>query len=168
MVEKDTIIKEKVKHTGLGDLKASYKYAREWLDKEGYTIVEDNYSEKVVEGNAKEIEIEWTAWKKITDYFKITIKIKWKILKMTEVEVEIEGKRRTMNKFGEIALELKGILEKDYSSKWEVSPFTKFFKEIYHKYVIPQRTEEREKEVRDIVQDFKEEMKAYFELTGRK
>ena len=87
---------------------------------------------------------------------------------MTDVEVEIDGKKKKMNKFVELGIELKGILEKDYSSKWGTSGYEKFFKEMYQKYVIPERTDKKEDEVRDFVQDFKEEMKAFLELTGRR
>src|SRR3989338_6688722 len=166
MVEKDTIIKEKIKYTGLGEFKPIYKFARDWFWKEDFAVVEDSYTEKVM-GSAKEIEMEWTANKKITDYFRITIKLKWRILNMTDVEVEVEGKRKKMHNFGELGIERKGILEKDYSSKWGASAYERFFKEVYQKYVVPQRTERKEDQTRDFVQDFKEEIKAFLELSGR-
>ncbi len=167
MVEKDNIIKETVKYGGLGDFKSTYQYSRRWLDEEGYTVIEDKYSEKL-SGNSKEIEIEWTASKKLTDYYKSTLKFKWRILGMTDVEVEADGKRKNMNKFVELGIEIKGILEKDYENKWEPAPFQKFLKDIYQKYVVVERTREKENHVRDTVQSFKEEMKAFLELTGRK
>jgi hypothetical protein len=167
MVEKDPIIKEKIKYSGLGDLKSAYKYAREWLENEGFNLIEDSYSEKI-SGSSKEIEIEWTAARKMTDYFKVTLKLKWRILGMSDVEVEIDGRKKNMNKFSDFSIEIKGVLEKDYSNKWEGSAMNKFFKDVYNKYVIPQRTDEKEGQVVGTVQSFKEEMKAYLELTGRK
>lgn len=167
MGEKDTVVKEKFKYAGLGDFKEVYKFARDWFWKEDFNLVEDSYTEKIL-SNGKELEIEWTATKKITDYFKIIIKPKWRILGMTDVEVEIDGKKKKMNKFVELGIEIKGVLEKDYSSKWGTSGYEKFFKEVYQKYVIPERTDKKEDEVRDFVQDFKEEMKAFLELTGRR
>lgn len=167
MVEKDTVVKEKLKYAGLIDLEQAYKFAYEWLKKEDLNVVEDVYTEKL-KSNGKEIEIEWTASKKLTDYFKVTLKLKWRILGMTDVEVEVEGKKKKMNKVVDLSIELKGLLEKDYSGKWEGSAFNKFIKEVYNKYVIPQRTDQKESYVQDLVQDFKEEMKAFLELTGRK
>ena len=165
MVEKDVVTKEKMKYVGLGEFKAIYKFARNWFWKEDFNLVEDTYDEKIV-SDGKELKIEWTAWKKITDYFRISLKLKWTILAMSEVEVEVDGKRKKMNKFGELKIEIRGVLEKDYSSRWGGSAFEKFFKEIYQKYVIPQRTEEKEFQVRDYVQEFRDEMKAFLELTG--
>ena len=167
MVEKDNIIKEVVKYSGLGDFKSAYSYARRWLDEEGFTVIEDKYAEKIA-GNAKEIEVEWTASKKLTDYYKAVLKFKWRVLGLTDVEVEIDGKRKNMNKFADLNIEAKGILEKDYDNKWEPSAFQKFLKDIYQKYVVLERTREKEGQVTNTVQSFKEEMKAFFELTGRK
>lgn len=167
MVEKDTIVKEKLKYAGLLDLEQVYKFAYEWLRKEDMTTVEDLYSEKI-KSSGKELEIKWISSKKLTDYFKETFKMKWRILGMTDVEVEIEGRKKKMNKVVELSIEIEGILEKDYSSKWEGSAFNKFLKEVYNKYVIPQRTDKKEDTVRDFAQSFKEEMKAFLELSGRK
>lgn len=167
MVERDQIVKEKVKYAGLGDFKALYKYAREWLEKEGYNVIEDSYGEKV-SGNSKEIEMQWSAAKKLTDYFKATFKFTWRILGMSDVEVEIDGRKKSMNKFGDLSIEIKGTLEKDYNSKWEHTATQKFFKDVYHKFVIPKRTDEKEDSVKRDAQDFKEEIKAFLELVGRK
>lgn len=167
MVEKDPVIKEKFKYAGLGDFKEAYKFARDWFWKEEFNLIEESYTEKV-SGSAKDLEIDWVATKKVTDYFKIAIKVKWRIFGMSDVEVEIDGRKKKMNKFVELGMELKGVLEKDYSSKWGTSAYEKFFKDLYQKYVIPQRTDQKEDEIKDIVQDFKEEMKAFLELTGRR
>lgn len=167
MVEKDTVVKEKLKFAGLTDFDEAYKFARDWFLKEDFNLVEDAYTEKAKSGG-KELEIEWTASKKLTDYFKVTLKIKWRILGMSEVEVEMEGRKKKMNKIADLTLEVKGTLEKDYSNKWEGSAFNKFIKEIYNKYVIPSTTSAKEEAIQNMVQDFKDEMKAFFELTGRK
>lgn len=168
MAEKDTIVKEKLKYAGLIDFEQAYKFAYEWLkQREDLNVIEDTYTEKVKSGG-KELEIGWTASKKLTDYFKSTYKIKWRILGLSDVEVEIDGRKKKMNKVADLSIELTGILEKDYSNKWEGSSFNKFIKEVYNKYVIPQRTDQKEDAVRDTVQNFKEELKAFLELTGRK
>ena len=166
MAEKDTIIKEKVKYAGYGDFKNIYSYAHDWLKGEQYSVTEEQYIEKV-KGSAKDIEIMWIASKKITDYFKIDINFKWKILAMEDVEVEVDGKKKKMNKFAELGIEIKGVLVKDYANNWKKSATTKFFKELYNKYIIPDRTNEMKLKVEKDVQDFKEEIKALLELTGK-
>ena len=127
MVQKDTILKEQVKYRGIGDLGDVYEFSYNWLKDEDYIIVERKY-EEAIKGNAKEVRIWWEATKKVTDYFRIAMDIKWQILNMKDVEVEINGKKKQMNEFGELKIVIKGILEKDYSSKWGFSGFNKFTK----------------------------------------
>lgn len=167
MVEKVKLISEKVKYAGLGNFKTAYQFAYEWLKNEGYSTVEKSYEEKI-SGSAKEIKVEWNTSKELTDYFKSALTIKWEILGMTDVEVEVDGKREKMNKFAELKIEASGTLERDYNSKWESSPFNKFLRGVYNKYVIHERNKENEETIIGVVQKFKEEMKAFLDLTGRR
>ena len=167
MVEKETIIREQFKYTGLGNFKNCYKYAYDWLLGEQYTVIEEKYSEKV-SGNEKEIEVQWKADRKLTDYFRIALGIRWHILAMTDVEVEMNGKKKKMNKFGELKIDIKGVLEKDYTGRWEKTGMSKFWKETYHKYIIPKNIEEKEIEVMRDTRNFKEEIKAFLDLTARR
>ncbi len=167
MAEKDRIIKEKVEHFGLFDFKGFYGYAHSWLDdEEGYGVTEEKYSEKV-SGNSRDITIEWKATKKLSDYFKIEIKIEFEVKDLTDVEVEIDGKKRKMNK-GKVKVEITGNLVKDPESKWDTSPGTRFLRDIYNKYIVPKRIESMEERVESNVKDFKEELKAFLELTGKR
>src|SRR3989344_4463360 len=102
MVEKDTVVKEKLKYAGLTDFEQAYKFAYAWFQKEEFNLTEDGYTEKA-KSNGKEIER--TASKKLSDYFKATIKTKWRILGMTDVEVEVDGRKKKMNKVVEIGME---------------------------------------------------------------
>ena len=168
MVERETVIKEQMKYSGLGDLREAYKFAYDWLRDEYFDVEESKYTERI-KGNEKELEIIWLATKKITDYFRIAINIKWEIRGMKDVEVEVNGKKQKMNDFGEVKITLKGILEKDYESRWgHRTTFYRFLREVYHKYVITRVTEEKKYETIDYIQEFKEEVKAYFEMTGRR
>ncbi len=167
MAEKDVIIKEKIKYSGYGNFKDTYSYAYDWVRQEGYSVVEEQYTEKV-KGNSKDVEVVWKASKQITDYFKIEIDFRWRILGLEDVEVEIDGKKKKMNKFIELGIEMKGALVRDYKNEWNQSATTKFFKEIYNKFIIPDRTESMKAKVEEMVQNFKEEMKALLELTGKR
>src|SRR3989338_3408616 len=106
MAEKDQITKEKVEHSGLMDFKAFYSFASSWFKEENYDLEEEKYSENV-SGNAKNINIEWKATKKLSDYFKQEMKIKFEVKELVDVEVEIDGKKRKTNK-GKVLVEIKG------------------------------------------------------------
>ncbi len=167
MAEKDVITKEVVKYSGYSDFKNLYSYAHDWLKEERYSVTEDQYVEKV-KGNSKEVEIVWKASKKVTEYFKSELDIKFRIIGMEDVEVEIDGKKKKMNKFVEIKIEIKGTLIHDYSNQWNETATIKFFKSLYNKYIIPERTEKMQENVEKDVQNYKEELKAFLELSGRK
>lgn len=167
MVERQEIIREKVLHSGFGSLKDTYLFAHDWFKADGFLVVETKYEEKL-SGDAKEINIEWVASKDLSDYFRMNIIVKWKILAMTEVEVEVDGKRKKMNKFAELSFDIKGLLEKDYRNDWNTNAMQNFFKSVYNKYVIPKETMDKERAIVMTVQEFKEALKAFIDLTGRR
>jgi len=167
MAEKDTLCKEIFKHKGIGKFTDFYNFMYNWLSDEDYMIIEKTYSEKI-NGDSKDLEIKWNCSKNLTDYFKGNVEIVTKVRGLKDIEIEVDGKRKKTNEFGEIEVTLKGVLEKDYQGKWETSRTHKVLKEIYTKYVIPSRTEEMEGKVVSIVQGLKEGMKSFFDLEGKR
>jgi hypothetical protein len=129
-------------------------------------VNEERYGEKV-SGNARDINFEWKAMKILSDYFKIEHTIRAEITGLTDVEVEIDGKKKKMNK-GRIAMEIKGALLKDPESKWDSHPTTRLLREIYDKYIIRGRVDAMEMKVADDVRAFKDQLKAFLELTGKR
>jgi len=167
MSEKDQIIKEKLDHAGIFNFAELYTYMHVWLDDNLYGVNEEKYSEKL-SGAAREISFSWKATKQISDYFKIEHTIKVGVKGLTEVEVEIDGKKKKMNR-GKISIDISGVLIKDPKSAWdESSALYKFLREVYDKYVIPQRISDIEDKIVGDVRAFKEEIKAYLELTGKR
>lgn len=166
MPEKDKLIKEKLEHVGLFDFGEMYAYAFNWFKNESYSLVEDKYTEKVSGGN-RDIEFEWTAGNKLSDYFKAEIKLKLAVDGMSDVEVEIDGKKRKMNK-GRIRMDFSGTLIRDVGAKFEEKGTWKFMREWYNKYLIPDRLDKMEDKVKDDMRDFKEKLKVFLEMSGRR
>jgi len=166
MVEKEQLIKEKFEHNGLCDFAALYGFAHNWLKDKDYGVIEEKYAEKV-SGNSRNITIEWKASKGLSDYFKMEHKIKFEVEGLTDVEVEIDGTKKKMNK-GLVRVEIKGNLLKDPKSKWETSAFYKFLRDVYNKYIIPQRIDTVEDMVKDDVREFKDQLKAFLDLKTRR
>jgi len=166
MAEKELILKEKVDHSGIFDFPAFYAYAHAWLKEHGYAISEGKYAENV-SGNERDIAIEWKATKDFSDYFRAEVIVKTVVKGMSEVDVEIEGVEKKMNK-GQVGVELTGNLIKDPTSKWESSTFQRFWRDVYNKYIIPSRIEEMGDKVNGDVVNLKEEMKAFLELSGKR
>ncbi|MAG38252.1 hypothetical protein CMI45_02615, partial [Candidatus Pacearchaeota archaeon] len=111
MAERDMLLKEKVDHTGIFDFKGFYRFAHTWFKDEGYGVDEGKYSEKL-SGNSKNLTIEWKATKQLSDYFKIEHIIRFTIENLTDVEVEVDGEKKQMNK-GKVEMEIKANLVSD-------------------------------------------------------
>lgn len=166
MAEREQIIKEKLENSGVFDFAALYSYAHTWFRNENYGVSEDKYAEKI-SGSNRDIDIEWKAMRGLSDYFKVEHKIKFEIRELTDVEVEIDGKRKKMNK-GKVSIEITATLVRDPESKWETTPWNKFMRDVYNKYVIPSRVESMKDKTRDDAKKFKDMMKAFLELSGRR
>lgn len=166
MADKDQILKEKVEHMGLFDFAGFYAFAHAWFKEKKYGVNEKKYSEKV-NPKGRDLRIEWIATKRLSDYFKIEQEIVFEIWGMTDVEVEEDGEKKKMQK-GTISAEIKGTLIKDYDSKWDTSAQWRFLREIYNKYLIPVRVENMEDKVNGDVREFKDELKAFLDLMGKR
>lgn len=166
MAEKDKITVEKVKRSGIFDFKDVYQFAYRWLTGEDYDVHEEKYIEEA-QPDAKKIEIKWVAEKKISDYFKIELKLEWRIIGMKDVEVEQEGKRIKTNK-GTFEVKITGTLIKDYEGTWDGNPTGKFLRGIYEKWIIEGRIRQYEAKVFGEVEDLAEQMKAYLTVEGLK
>lgn len=166
MAEKDKVAETKVKWSGLFDFKDVYQFAYRWLDEEDYFIEEKKYIEEVT-GDSKKIEIVWIAQKKISDYFKYEQKLAWRILGMTTVEVEKNGKKIKMNK-GSFEVKITSTLVKDYASTWETNPSMKFLRGIYDKFIIESRIKTYEIKCFKDGEELAEQLKAFLTIEGMK
>jgi hypothetical protein len=166
MVEKAQLFSQIVKHVGFWNFKDLYNFCFEWLKDESYIVSEEEYTEKITD-RGKEIVIKWTAWRKISDYFKFTIKMDWHILGMQDAEVERNGKKEKTNK-GEVKITFRPTLERDYESRWEVNPWYKFFRGIYDKYIIKTTIDDYEDRLIEKTVEFIEQVKAFLVLESKK
>ena len=166
MVEKDQISKEKMGHSGIFDFSALYSFMHDWFKDELYGVIEERYAEKVTE-KGRTVNFEWKATKLVTDYFKFELAIKMEIKDLIDVEVEIDGKKKKMNKGG-VDMEVKATILKDPESKWDTTPVLRFLREVYNKYIIRARIDALEEKIKSDAVTFKDEVKAFLDLTGKR
>ena len=167
MAEREEIFSSKIKYNGLFPFADFYKFCYVWLDEEeNFNLSEDKYSEKLI-GEAKDLEIEWKGTKKVTDYFKFEVKAVFKIVGMSQVEINKGGLKLKTNKGG-IELSMKGTLIRDYDGKFEKTAFQKFLRSIYEKWVIKARIDQHEEKLIKVCDGFLTQAKAYLDLEGRK
>ena len=167
MAEETPVFKGKLKHSGMFDFKELYRFCYSfWKETKEYFILEKAYGEKIT-ATGKEIEIEWEAMKKVSDYFKLIIGMKWRIVGMTEVEAEREGKKVKISK-GDIEIAVTSKLIRDYEGKWEASAFWKFSRSIYDKYIIKNKIEEMEDKIFGDSDEFLAQVKAFLSLEAKR
>ena len=164
MVEKDVVYKGKVKHKGLFDFPEIYRFCYEWMIERDYLVTEKTYSEKITPGG-KELEIIWEARRKISDYFRFVMKVKWRVFGMTTVEIEENGKKLKMDK-GQVELKIEATLEKDYEHRWENNAFTKFLRGVYDRYIIRGRIDQYEGKIFVEADEFIAQIKSFLAISG--
>lgn len=166
MSEISPVYEGKVVHAGIFDFKSVYNFLYDLFTHYNYVVIEQKYSEKI-KAEGKEIEILWLCLRKISDYFRFRIKVRIFILGMTSVEIMRENIKVKRDK-GEIEVKIGSYLEKDYESKWESNPVTKFLRGIYDKYIIKTTIEAYEDTVAAEVNEILSQLKAYLALEGRR
>ncbi|MCL5018653.1 MAG: hypothetical protein M1416_02730 [Candidatus Pacearchaeota archaeon] len=167
MAEKDKVFSSKIKYGGVVNFGAFYKFCYDWLkDETGLTLSEDKYGEKL-SGDSKNIDVDWTGTRELTDYFKFEAKVSFKVIGLTSIEITQDGKKIKTNK-GSIEVGIKGTLLKDYKGKFEKTAFQKFLRGVYEKLVIPSRVDEFQGKVIGDCEEFLSQAKAYLDLEGKK
>lgn len=166
MGEKDTVFEQTLKHKGFFNYSDLYSHAYSTLKESGYKLSENEYVEKIA-GNGKSIEIEWEGKKKITDYVRGIIKVKWSVNGLTDAQAEINGQKVDTNK-GDLKIKVSAEVERDYEGEWEKKPFWKMMRGIYDKYIISANVGEYSGKVGKTAESFVEEVKAYLNLTARR
>jgi hypothetical protein len=167
MAERDKLFSSKIKYNGIVNFADFYKFCYEWLrDETGLLLSEDKYGEKIT-GNSKNIDIEWTGFRNISDYFRIEVKIKFRIIGLENVEITENGMKVKTNK-GSIELEAKGNLVRDYDGKFEKKWYRKFLRGIYEKFVIAARIEQYQEKIISDCDEFLAQAKSYLDLVGKR
>ncbi|MFH1787696.1 MAG: hypothetical protein ABH811_02815 [archaeon] len=167
MSEEEEIFSSSMKYTGIFLFKDFYIFSYTWEGEEiGLNISEDKYEEKII-GDAKNILVEWTGVRKVTDYFQFKIKTKFEVSKLKDIELVKDGKKEKMNE-GQIKITIKGTLIRDHQGKFETSGFQKFLRGYYEKWIIPSRIDQFEEKLAGDCNDLMEQIKAYLALEGKK
>jgi len=166
MSQKDTVLAEKTKHSGIFNFTELYDYIYDWFTEEGYTIIERKYTEKTL-GDSKSIHIDWACERRVTDYFKFRIESIWMVSGLKKVEVKKGDEKITMNT-GTIEIKWFAKLIKDYENRWESHPFWKFIRGIYNRYIIRSRMDYYEDRVEDDLREIYSQIKAFLVLEGKR
>lgn len=163
MSEKKLVIDQmKLTYEGLFDMTGLFRMIDSWFYEKGYDRWElKNYEQVMPTG--KDIEIELLPWKKTTDYFKNTIRIRIRATNLKEVEIEKEGAKIKINQ-GKLMIIMDGYLETDYENKWEAKPILYFIRAIFDKYIFKSYFQKFEKWLVNDVYDIHSRIQKYLNI----
>lgn len=163
MATKSAVFKQTVKKKGFFSYSDLYGFCFSFLKNNGYSVKEKEYTEKASDFG-KEIMIDWEGARKVNDYFKNVIYVKWHILGLNDAEVERGGRKEKTNK-GELKLTISADLVKDYEDRYEKTPLSKMLRGIYDKHIIRETTEDYEGRLVDVVVEMVQEVKAFLDMS---
>ncbi len=164
MPQKDIILpKLKVTEKSVFSLDEVYKLMYRWFELHNYDFQEQEYRDEEMGDGSKHIEIKWYAEKKIDNYFKYVIEIGFLVLGLVEVEIDKGGIKAKSHK-GQIEMQFRAYIIKDYDKKWENNPLMRFLREIYDKKLIRSRIEGYESELYEETYKLINDIKAFLNL----
>ena len=153
------LIKEdEISYKGVFDFKEFFSLVRNFLERYDYDIDEKEYKDES-SGGLKSLTVKWAADKKLDDYNKAIIKLKFKLSKCKETYVD---GAKVME--GNLNLSVKVEVERDYDDKWSKSPFKKLSMALYGKYVADEKQNYVDKLVKNLIDNLKNEVKQYLKI----
>jgi len=107
-----------IRYKGVFDFEGLYRMMHAWLINKRFLFHEDRYKDKVATPFGNELEIDWKAEKKVTEYIKEYIIINFHLWDFSEVEIIKDGKKVKMTK-SRMEIWFDAKLEMDYTQKFQ-------------------------------------------------
>lgn len=124
----------RIRYRGIFDFAGLYKLMHDWLTERQFDFTETKYKHKLDDAGRAEIEIYWDCWRRLDDYIKYWIYVKFHFWDFKEVEVIREGKKKKLVE-GRMHISLWSEVEMDYQNNWRTK-FRRMLLDFYHKYVV--------------------------------
>ena len=168
MTEKNRIIRKQFSYTGLFVYKEFFRRLDLWLRDKFYDKKEKGSTEYRHPG-AKQISIMLEPWKKVTDYYKITLRVEVTVRDMKTVEVDIDGKKQRLN-HGTIECQISSYLSGDYDGRMDEpdKPFIQFLRHMFESYVYKPITKKYQEMAVDDCNDLLLTLQSYLNIFKNK
>lgn len=161
MAHKDYVAREvSIEYEGIFSFDDLYKHLKTWLQRRGYMLQESGYKE-LKEEIARHIKISIDAEKEASDYVKYALELSIKLDNLKELRKK--GEKKLLHQ-GKITIEFDAFLLKDFENRWNKNPVLLFFREAYDKFVIGSQMEKMERELKEDVYKFTNEIKSFLKL----
>jgi hypothetical protein len=136
---KVVVDKIKLNYKGPIHLNNLFRLIENWMWEKGY----DKRQDKDFEHNTptgKQIEWQYSPWKKITDYVRYFFYLRIVGYDITKTEIVVDGKKTKIDA-GSIMISIDAYIEYDYDDYWSARPFLHFLRVIYDYFVFKAYTE---------------------------
>lgn len=167
MVEKNRIIQKQFAYEGLFRYRELFRLLDFWLRDKFFDKKEKGTGEYRNPDGSKQIHILFEPWKKVTDYYKVSLRIELMVKNMKEVEVEIDGKKERLN-HGFIECVLSGFLVLDYDNRMEKRAGLQFLRDMFQRYVYHHITKKYTEMVVDDLTDLENTLRSYLNTFTKK
>ena len=166
MGEEQKLYVKRLSYEGFFNFKEVFRTMDFWIRDKFYDKREHRYEEfKTPEG--KQIELEFKPWKKVTDYYKIQIKIEMFVKGLRDVVIERNGKKVPMQ-HGSINIKLSGYLIVDYEHYWNKTPLLYFIRDMFDRFVYWYITKKYMKMTIDHIDDLYYTLSTYLNINTYK
>ena len=136
MIDKEDYVTSKagivIKYNGSFDLDKLYKDIKAWFDNNSYDFDEKEYKEKR-QAHGDEILIEFICERKIDDYIRFNLRIKFLMLNVKKLS---KG-----HYIGNFRANIAAFIEFDYNNEWQYNPIKKILFFIYNNFIIKNKIE---------------------------
>jgi hypothetical protein len=163
MPEKKIVYQDKfISFEGLFNLKDLFRTIIKWFNEHGYDMFENKNYEEVYE-DGKKIIFELIPYKKVSDYYKLEIRVFAVFESLKEVEIELHGVKQRLLK-GRANFTFDAILVTDYEGRWETKPTYYFYRALIDKFIYRSYTDRYEAQLVKDAKEVQEEIKAYLNM----
>ncbi len=121
---------DQIKYAGVVDFDNLYNTMIEWFTSRKYDFYETLYKDK-----PPELELEWTAKRKLDEFYQHRIEVSFHLYDVKEVEAIKDGVKKKMI-YCRMVITFKPYLMLDWQGKWKGSMFMKLLYKVYFKNVI--------------------------------
>ena len=167
MVEKNRVIQKQIGYVGLFKYRDLFRTIDFWLRDKFFDKKEKGNAEYRYPDGTKQMTVLLEPWKKVTDYYKVSLRIEVLAKDMKEVDVEVNGKTQRLNQ-GSVTVILTGFLVLDYDNRMEKNAFLLFLRDLFHRYVYSYITKKYTEMVVDDLTDLENTIRSYLNTFQKK
>lgn len=141
-------------YSGPFDFKEFIAHMKDWFERNGYDINENEYGEK----NNESHKIKWECDKEIDDYHSYVMKFVFELKNFKEI---VKDNKKIVNGDLKLTLEFADV-KRDIEEKWQGPVSKRFARAVYDKFIMEDKESDINKQLKNEVSSLFIEIKQYF------